>query len=293
MAHHNQASDIGSVYDNRAESYDDSWHPRFARHMVEIAKLKPGEAVLDLACGTGLATLCASAAVQEHGSVVGIDISAGMLAQATQKLQHHNINNVELHQHSITDLDQLPELNGKQFDAILCCSALVLLQDPGAAIKQWATYLKPGGRIVVDVIHPQDQLPGITFERVGKRCNLPVPFYRLNFGGPEDLRQMCEQAGLTRVEILSVSQIDRPELNDLKDFLTDIDTPRPCREYDLKEAECIFDAHVDGPATRHLGRPQVREEAKKIFKDEWAKLADKQGKIKQVDCVFVAVASRP
>lgn len=293
MTLQSQASEIGSVYDNRAESYDASWHPRFARHMVEIAKLKPGEAVLDLACGTGLATLCASTAVQEHGSVVGIDISAGMLAQAKKKLQHHDINNVELHQHSITDLDQLAGLHGKRFNAILCCSALVLLQHPGAAIKQWATYLKPGGRIVVDVIHPQDQLPGITFERVGKRCSLPVPFYRLNFSGPADLRQMCEQAGVSRVEMLSVSQVDTPELSDLKHFLTNIETPRPCRQYDLNEAESIFDNHVDGPATRHLGRPQIREEAKKTFKEEWAKLADEQGKIKQVDCVFVAVAYRP
>ncbi|EME81741.1 uncharacterized protein MYCFIDRAFT_137973 [Pseudocercospora fijiensis CIRAD86] len=273
MALHDQPLDIGDVYNSRAESYDNSWHPRFARHMVEIAKLKPGEDVLDLACGTGLATLCASTAVQEHGSVVGVDISGGMLAQAKHKLQSHDLNNVELHQHSITDLDRLLALNGKKFDAILCCSALVLLRDPGAAVKQWATYLKPGGRIVVDVIHPRDQLPGITFEKVGKRCNLPVPFYRLNFGaGSGDLRQMCEDAGLSRISILSVSQIDRPELVDLNDFLTDLDAPRP--------------------STRHLGRSQIREEAKMLFKDEWAKLADEQGKIKQVDCVFVAVAYR-
>lgn len=80
-----QAQDAQDLYDTRAPQYDNSWHPRFSRHMIELAELRPGETVLDLACGTGLATFSASVAVGPEGCVVGVDISKGMLAEAEAK----------------------------------------------------------------------------------------------------------------------------------------------------------------------------------------------------------------
>lgn len=53
--------------------------------MVELAQLQPGENVLDLACGTGLVSFPASQVVGQSGSVVGIDISSGMLDQAKKR----------------------------------------------------------------------------------------------------------------------------------------------------------------------------------------------------------------
>ena len=141
MGSRNQAQDAQKLYDDRAARYDDSWHPVFAHHMVQLAALQPSDHVLDLASGTGLVTFAASMAVGTNGSVVGVDISSGMLDQARASLQNHHLKNISFYQHSITELDTLAALSGKKFDAIICASALVLLQDPGRAIMDWATYL--------------------------------------------------------------------------------------------------------------------------------------------------------
>ena len=84
----NQAADAQELYDDRSIKYDDSHHPRFARHMVELANPRAGERVLDLACGTGLVSYPASTAVGPSGEVIGVDISSGMLRQAEAKKPH-------------------------------------------------------------------------------------------------------------------------------------------------------------------------------------------------------------
>lgn len=77
--------DVRRLYDERSTSYDNSWHPRFARHIVQLAAIQPGEAVLDLACGTGLVSFMAGDAAGPTGSVVGVDLSDGMLSEAMKR----------------------------------------------------------------------------------------------------------------------------------------------------------------------------------------------------------------
>ncbi|TKA72289.1 hypothetical protein B0A55_06188 [Friedmanniomyces simplex] len=206
QAPRNQPQDAQNLYDSRASNYDNSWHHRFARHMVELAELRPGEHVLDLACGTGLVTYPASTAVGPTGNVVGIDISSGMLARAKAKRAAHESRNVAFYQHSITDLPALPELEGMVFDVIICASALVLLDDPSEALRLWTTYLKFGGRLITHSPHPASQISLIIFGRVGQVLGRPVPFYRVPFQTPEDLRVMVEEAGLSSVEVVLMSQ---------------------------------------------------------------------------------------
>lgn len=44
----------------------------------------------------------------------------------------------------------LPE-GAEGFDVVTCASALVLLRDPGAAVKAWVAMMAPGGRLIIDV----------------------------------------------------------------------------------------------------------------------------------------------
>lgn len=171
-----QAEDAQRLYDGRGVKYDDSFHPRFARHMVELIQPQAGEHVLDLACGTGLVSYPASIAVGPSGSVTGVDISRGMLAEAETKRSMHRPPNVTFHRHSITELDSLAALRGRQFDVITCCSALVLFPYPGDVLKHWVPYLKSGGRLIVDVTHPQNLTAGIICEKVGNLLSRPVPW---------------------------------------------------------------------------------------------------------------------
>lgn len=288
-----QASDAKHLYDERAVHYDDSWHPRFARHIVELAKLRPGEHVLDLACGTGLVSYLASEAVGFSGSVTGVDISNGMLAQAREKKTRRAGANVDFYQHSITELASLPAVAGRKFDAITCASALVLLEHPADALKEWTSYLKSGGRLLTDVTHPQSQISFITLERVGHTLGRPLPFYRTPFRHPDDLRTIMEAAGLKDIEMKIISQNTISGTEDLKDYVTDLYNPRIEHVFEIEDADRLFEKYVTGWSASNLASEHIRDKARQLFREEWKKLADAQGKIKEVDAVFVGIGFKP
>jgi SAM-dependent methyltransferase len=64
---------------------DNDYHPPLARNLLKLCNLRPGQSVLDLACGTGVVALQAAAAVGPTGRVVGVDLSPAMLQQAADK----------------------------------------------------------------------------------------------------------------------------------------------------------------------------------------------------------------
>jgi ubiquinone/menaquinone biosynthesis C-methylase UbiE len=285
-----QAKDAQDLYDGRAANYDASWHDRFSSHVVQLLGLKPGERVLDLACGTGLVTFKAAERVGPSGHIVGVDISTGMLAQAHAKLKGCTLNNIQFHKHSITELDSLPELQEHTFDAITCASALVLLPGPEAAIKQWAEYLKPGGRLITDATHPRVLLPGMVLERVGRTMNLPVPSYREPFQGPEDLAKIMRTAGLADVEVMRISQLgSRDGSDDIQSFLAESGQPLIARTYAAADAAAVFEKQVGSPFGACMANEPLRAEAKMQFEREWASLADTHGVLTEIDEVFVGV----
>lgn len=292
----NQAADAQALYDHRASTYDDSWHPRFARHMVALARLRPGERVLDLACGTGLATIAASQAVGPGGRVVGVDVSSGMLGEAMAKKEaDRSLANLEFYQHSITDLEDLSAIRKGSFDVVTCCSALVLLQRPVEALKQWIEYLKPGGRLVVDVTHVQNLTAGVVMERVGRRLGRPLPWYRLNFDADDSLAKAMREAGLVDVKVLCLSQrLHAGSGEDLRDYMQDPNEPRVLSERSAVEADAVFESQVDAVPTKDIASPpEVRDMARELFREEWRAMADANGMVKEVDAVFVGVGFKP
>jgi 2-polyprenyl-3-methyl-5-hydroxy-6-metoxy-1,4-benzoquinol methylase len=287
-----QVADAQDLYDERSERYDNSFHVRFAKHFVEMANIQTGESVLDLACGTGLVSYFASTAVGPTGTVVGLDVSTGMLQKAKNKTSSHHLQNTAFYLHSITDLDTLSELKVGSFDVITCCSALVLLQDPAHAIKQWSSYLKPGGRMIVDVTHTNTLAPGFALEAVGRRLNRPLPWYRAAFQKPEDLKLMMEDAGLHSVKMSFVSQMDIEGTDRLEDYERDVSQPKYKNVYDAADADSVFDQNIDTPPMKSLAGGDIRDQARVLFKEEWSKMADADGKVHEVDGVFVGIGRK-
>ena len=70
----------------RAETYDetDTYHDGMARQLVASANIQPGQTVLDVATGTGLAAFAAAQAVGPTGRVFGIDLTHAMLSEVWQ-----------------------------------------------------------------------------------------------------------------------------------------------------------------------------------------------------------------
>jgi len=96
--------------------------------------------ILDAGCGTGVSTEYL-VHLNPEAEVVGIDISPGAIAVATERCQRSGADRVSFHNLSIYDIDQLPG----EFDLINSVGVLHHMPDPIRGIQALAKKLKPGG----------------------------------------------------------------------------------------------------------------------------------------------------
>ena len=138
---------VRAQFEGRASAYDldNSYHPPLAARTVELAALRAGERVLDIATGTGLVALGAARAVGAAGRVVGVDLSDAMIHQAALKAREQGLQNVIF---LAADVEECEHEEGS-WDAVLCSSALPFLADIPAALAAWCGWLADGsGRLV-------------------------------------------------------------------------------------------------------------------------------------------------
>jgi len=141
-----------SLFDRIANRYD-NWYetPRgkFAdavqkELVLGLAGAFPGDAVLDIGCGTGNYSLELAA---RGAKVTGVDIAAGMLAEAQKKAAALGlpVDWVE------ADFGNLPFAAGT-FDTVVTVTALEFAADPRGVLLEAMRVLKPGGRLVAGVL---------------------------------------------------------------------------------------------------------------------------------------------
>ncbi len=115
--------------------------------MLDMAALRPGERVLDVACGTGLFSFRIADAVGEDGAVVGTDISGEMVEAARRLAAERNIGNARFER---CDAEEL-SLDDEPFNAALCGLGLMYVPNPVKALGEMGRLLTPGGRTAVAV----------------------------------------------------------------------------------------------------------------------------------------------
>ena len=138
---------ISPVYDIGATG---SGRPR--REAVAQLRLKPGDAVLDIACGTGLNFPFIEASIGSGGLLLGLDYSAGMLAKARRKVQRQGWGNVRLIQADARTLSEelLREHAGvDHVDKLLCTLGFTVVPDWEVVFERSLALLKPGGRYAI------------------------------------------------------------------------------------------------------------------------------------------------
>ncbi|GAB4434441.1 MAG: hypothetical protein Kow00120_00740 [Anaerolineae bacterium] len=108
--------------------------------LAEMARLRPGGRVLDLACGTGGNLPFIRERVGPGGYVVGVDCSPDMLAQARALIDARGWENVRLVRADAAALDL-----GARFDAVLCSFGLSAIPDCASAMARALAHLEPGG----------------------------------------------------------------------------------------------------------------------------------------------------
>ncbi|MCJ1251340.1 hypothetical protein MMC30_008572 [Trapelia coarctata] len=135
---------------------------------IELANIKKRESVLDLGCGLGWLTMAARAKTID-GKIVGIDCSENMLRAFHDRLKADDIQHrFELVQDNILYLSTmerfLPSDTFPGFNVIFCRRVLGNLpfNQQESALKSWAEYLAPQGRMVVEQCHEFRYIGGVT-----------------------------------------------------------------------------------------------------------------------------------
>jgi ubiquinone/menaquinone biosynthesis C-methylase UbiE len=118
----------------------------WAADLVARARPRPGERVLDVACGTGIVARLAAEHIGRTGRVVGLDINSGMLAIARSALQPVGPS-AEWREGSALDMP-FPD---KAFDIVLCQQGLQFFPDRPAALRECWRVLEPDGRLALNV----------------------------------------------------------------------------------------------------------------------------------------------
>lgn len=153
------------------------WSDRFelgativSQQLFDMAGLKAGDQVLDIATGTGEPALSAGKIVGEKGKVVGIDIAEEMIAHA--KIRGAHSANVEF-----LAIDAGSYAIGGPYDAILSRFGFMFLPDYELVFKKSYASLKSGGVLAFSVWDTPDKVPMISlaFGFFARELNLPAP----------------------------------------------------------------------------------------------------------------------
>jgi ubiquinone/menaquinone biosynthesis C-methylase UbiE len=144
-------------YDLTSRLYPVPGYPQQGQRLraVEALALRPGDSVVDIACGTGLNFSLLEEAVGPEGRIVGVDLTDAMLAQAQQRTEDNGWSNVSLVQADAAAYDFPAEV-----DAILSTYALTQVPGCGEVIAHGAAALVPGGRVAVLDLKLPDYAPG-------------------------------------------------------------------------------------------------------------------------------------
>jgi O-methyltransferase / aklanonic acid methyltransferase len=179
-----------------ADSYE-SVVPYFgpmSERLVTTAEIRPGERVLDVACGKGSSLVPAAVAAGPEGRVVGVDIVPGMVEAARLALAAAGCANGEV---VVMDGGAL-EFPDASFDVVLCANALAFL-GMQRALTEFSRVLRPGGRLLASA--PTGAGPD--WEFFGQLCEefglTPMP---LDVLAPQEIQAVHHRVGLSEAQLV-------------------------------------------------------------------------------------------
>jgi len=120
-------------------------------HLLDVAGVATGQAVLDVACGTGVAARGAAQRVGPGGTAAGVDLNEAMLTVARRLSP-----DIEWRRGDVVALPY----GDAAFDTVVCQMAMMFFAEPVAALAEMARVTRPGGTVAVLVPAPLASSPG-------------------------------------------------------------------------------------------------------------------------------------
>jgi demethylmenaquinone methyltransferase / 2-methoxy-6-polyprenyl-1,4-benzoquinol methylase len=207
------AGDVNRMFDRIAGRYDlmntamtAGLHHRWRARAADLALVGPGDAALDICCGTGDLALELRRRIGPSGQVVGSDFSLPMLELARGKAARKGMDDVVF---EWADALELP-YDEDRFDAVTVGFGVRNLSDLPRGLAEMARVLKPGGRMVILEITRPSRRPLSTFHNVWFDRIVPVlgrltgersaysylPRSVKQFPSPEGLARLMDEAGV-------------------------------------------------------------------------------------------------
>jgi SAM-dependent methyltransferase len=214
---------------------------------------QPGASVLELACGTGIATRRLRERLPEGAQLVATDVSPAMIARARARLSGYDVH------WRTADATALPFRDGV-FDAVVCQFGLMFFPDRGRGLSEARRVLRLGGTLIVSVwCSLADNPSGEIVDRVVSLMfeDDPPRFMRVLYGAidAEALHALAIQAGFTSV---TVSRVDlEGRAASARAVATGFSRGSPL-SLELAERGADFEAVVDAMTAeleRHGGSP--------------------------------------
>lgn len=173
----------------------------WGRRLVDRVAPRPGEHVLDVACGTGICARLAAARVGPSGRVVGVDVAPAMLAVAEQTAVDAGAT-IEWLQ---GDAAALP-MPDAAFDVVVCQQSVQFFRDRAGALAEMHRAAKPGGWLALSTWLDIERCPGFArladalTHHVGAELGaaMRAPF---SLTDAEQLRGLLAAAGFADVRV--------------------------------------------------------------------------------------------